>query len=88
VADIEVLRYATRAAEQLPRLRYLSLRESVEEFAALLHDQLDLCHEAENLERFAAHFAGNTRVCFPQPIRPLVSSGLLFETLQPGEPLV
>ncbi len=87
LADIEALRYIAGAAEVLPRLRFLSLRESVDEFASLLQNQLDLRREADNLERFAANFEGNKHVDFPQPIRPLVSSGVLVETLQPGEPL-
>ena len=50
----------------LPRLRFLSLRESVDEFASLLQNQLDLRREADNLERFVANFEGNKHVYFPK----------------------
>jgi len=74
-------------SECVPRLQYLSLRESVEEFVVLLNNQLDLRHEAANLERFARNFAGNKSVSFPEPLRPLVSASVLCETLVAGEPL-
>jgi aarF domain-containing kinase len=66
LADVEALRYIAGAAEVLPRLRFLSLRESVDEFASLLQNQLDLRREADNLERFVANFEGNKHVYFPQ----------------------
>ena len=87
LADIEVMRFVARVLELVPAVRYLSLRESVEEFAGLLQVQLDLRHEAANLERFARNFHDNTHVSFPHPIRPLVSSSVLCETLQEGTPL-
>ena len=87
LADIEVMRFVARVLELVPAVRYLSLRESVEEFAGLLQVQLDLRHEAANLERFARNFHDNTHVSFPRPIRPLVSSSVLCETLQEGTPL-
>ena len=69
--------------ESVRPLRYLSLCESVEEFAALLNRQLDLRLEAENLERFARNFRGNRHVVFPVPVRPLVSDEVQCEALNP-----
>mmetsp|Transcript_38337 Transcript_38337/g.120707 ORF Transcript_38337/g.120707 Transcript_38337/m.120707 type:complete len:613 (-) Transcript_38337:2059-3897(-) len=86
-ADIHLMLSLATLVEKLPRLRWLSLRESVEEFAGLMQNQIDLRVEANNLEMFSQNFKSWEEVKFPLPIRPLVSENILVETLQDGIPL-
>ena len=45
----------------LTGLRWLSLAESVDRFAVFMASQLDLSHEARNLDRFRRNFAQDAR---------------------------
>jgi len=85
--DVDLLRALGDLVEVLPPLHWLSLRESVEEFSDLIGKQMDLRHEAANLERFAANFGSWDDIFFPRPVRPLVSREVLVETYEHGIPL-
>ena len=93
--DVYLLRTAARLVEQLvplPGIRWLALSESVDHFATFMSSQLDLRHEAANLDRFRLNFArqasdGDGAIEFPRPLHEerLVSSRVLVETFVQGE---
>uniref|UniRef100_A0A7S1GYA7 ABC1 atypical kinase-like domain-containing protein n=2 Tax=Hemiselmis andersenii TaxID=464988 RepID=A0A7S1GYA7_HEMAN len=85
--DLDVFRACAGLLEAAPFLRWLSLGESVEEFAGLMRLQLDLRLEANHLDRFSTNFSGSRQVSFPRPVRPLVSDGVLVESFEGGEPI-
>eukprot|EP00953_Heterococcus_sp_UTEX-ZZ885_P031776 16636-Heterococcus_DN1.PRE.1 len=82
--DVDIMRAAAAVIELLPRMSWLSLRESVEEFARLMGGQLDMRVEAAALERFAANFTHDNTVSFPQANRDWTSEYVLTETLAEG----
>ena len=55
------------ASTRIPGLASLHLDESIRQFGAPLKEQLDLSHEAENLERFNFNFRRWRSVSFPKP---------------------
>jgi hypothetical protein len=55
--DLTVLRSIVNSISWLfPQLRWLSIKESLEEFAKLMNIQVDLQNEAENLLKFHHNF--------------------------------
>ena len=55
--DLTVLRSIVNSISWLfPQLRWLSIKESLEEFAKLMNVQVDLRNEAENLLKFHHNF--------------------------------
>ena len=50
-------------------LRWLAITEALDEFASFMMTQLDLRHEARNLDVFRDKFRDEPRVCFPRPLR-------------------
>ena len=55
--DLTVLRSIVNSISWLfPQLRWLSIKESLEEFAKLMNIQVDLRNEAENLLKFHHNF--------------------------------
>lgn len=87
--DLAFMRGAAKAVEMLPllQLKWLSLSESVDEFASLMEMQMDLRREAANLERFIKDFEHDPAVFFPQPIYPWVAANVLVEEFLRGEPI-
>lgn len=81
------MRLGVSVLEAVPYIRWLSLSGSVEEFAGIMQQQLDLSIEAQNLERFCQNFAGSRQVSFPRPINPFVSPDVLVETFEQGTPI-
>ncbi|DBA02918.1 TPA: hypothetical protein N0F65_005945 [Lagenidium giganteum] len=83
--DLELMRAGVGFLEAFPQLRYLSGRESVVQFAALMKRQLNLRAEAENLVRFAEHFRERRGLLrFPQPKMDLTTSSVLVESYEDG----
>ena len=102
--DLYLMRAGTSAAHALlgtcvSGLRWLALKEALDEFARFMGRQLDLTHEAHNLERFAENFRDEAHITFPRPIRSmpgteaasepldLVSREVLVETFIDGQTL-
>lgn len=81
------MRLGVSVLEAIPYIRWLSLSGSVEEFAGIMQQQLDLSIEAHNLERFSQNFAESREVSFPRPVRPFVSPDVLVETFEEGTPI-
>lgn len=68
--DMALLRWFGETIEALlPSSRYLGVVETLSNFEYLMERQLDLRHEAYNLERLAALFEDDDTVCIPRPIR-------------------
>jgi aarF domain-containing kinase len=83
--DLDIMRAMTSVLEMVPRMRWLSLGECVEEFAALMYAQLDLRVEARNLQRFRENFRNDASIGFPNPIEGWVSESCLVETFEEGQ---
>jgi aarF domain-containing kinase len=68
-ADLDLMRMAVRIAKYIPilaDLKWLDMENVVEEFADLLQLQLDLRHEAANLQRFNDNFKDEPATVFPK----------------------
>jgi aarF domain-containing kinase len=83
--DLTVLRYLVRGASWLfPQLEWLSVKESLEEFAKLMNVQVDLRNEAFNLSKFKTNFKDDLNVIFPTPILHFCSHNIIVETFEEG----
>lgn len=85
--DIDIARGIAAFLELLPRASWLSIRESVEEFAALMNGQLDMRTEAANLWKFQANFSDDPHVIFPTPLAGWIAQNALCETYELGQPM-
>ncbi|XP_072040037.1 uncharacterized aarF domain-containing protein kinase 2-like isoform X2 [Amphiura filiformis] len=83
--DIQLLHTLARFCSLIPGVKWLSLTECVEEFEAMMKNQIDLVVEAENLDRFNKNFSNVSCVKFPRPIWPFVTHDILVETYEEGE---
>jgi predicted unusual protein kinase regulating ubiquinone biosynthesis (AarF/ABC1/UbiB family) len=72
------------AGQLLPAARSLRLDDTLKQFAAPLHEQVDLSREASNLQRFNKNFKHARAVSFPLPLYPLVSPDVLVESFEAG----
>ncbi|WIA28428.1 hypothetical protein OEZ86_010973 [Tetradesmus obliquus] len=72
------------AGQLLPAVRVLRLDDTLKQFAAPLHEQVDLSREAANLQRFNQNFKRARAVSFPLPLYPLVSPDVLVESYEVG----
>lgn len=86
-ADLELLRLGAWVVELTGHLQWWSVRDFVEEFAEIMHMQLDLRSEARALDRFRANFKGRTDIVFPEPLWPLVNEFVLVEDYVGGLPI-
>ena len=86
-ADLRVIRSMVNFFTRVLPFDPVSMTDSVEQFASLMHGQLDMRGEAENLRRFRKAFAGNKSITFPEPIEGWVKRDILVETFEEG-PLV
>jgi aarF domain-containing kinase len=69
-------------------MQWLSLPEEVEVFGSMMFQQLDLRHEAENLEVFERNFAGRSLpVTFPRPLKVWSTKDLMIEEYEVALPL-
>ena len=59
--------FAEFATWMFPDLNWLSMKEGLDEFAALMKSQLDLSVEAKNLSKFRANFEKHPDIVFPRP---------------------
>eukprot|EP00656_Telonema_subtile_P012571 TRINITY_DN16333_c0_g1_i2.p1 TRINITY_DN16333_c0_g1~~TRINITY_DN16333_c0_g1_i2.p1 ORF type:complete len:541 (+),score=139.23 TRINITY_DN16333_c0_g1_i2:45-1625(+) len=88
-ADMALMKCAARWLETIPKLHYLSILDTIVQFEEVMLLQLDLRHEARNLDMFNSNFAEetSTSVRFPRPIRELVRRNMLVETFEHGVPM-
>ncbi|KZP25451.1 ABC1-domain-containing protein [Athelia psychrophila] len=86
--DLRIMAFFAGCVSVLPGMEWLSLREEVAVFGAMMEQQLDLRHEAENLEAFERNFAPRkVPVTFPRPLTVWSTKDLLIEEYQNALPL-
>lgn len=72
----------------IPGMQWISLPEEVEVFGRMMHEQLDLRHEADNLVTFEGNFMTRQEpITFPRPLRTFSTRDLLVEEYQHALPL-
>jgi aarF domain-containing kinase len=87
-SDMRLLHALASLVQMLPRMEFLALRESVEQFATTMVAQIDLRYEARNMRRFARNFANDQRIRFARPLTPsLCHSSVLVQSFERGYPL-
>jgi len=84
-ADMDLLKWFVSSLEVIPRVKYLSLGPLVDEFRALLTEQLDMNTEALNLKKLREDFQGHKHVFFPEPFYS--TSDILIEQFIDGIPI-
>ncbi|MBS1106105.1 MAG: ubiquinone biosynthesis protein UbiB [Deltaproteobacteria bacterium] len=76
--DLEILRgLASLLEENAPELRAYAPAEIVEEFARAITLEIDLSHEASNMQRFARNFADDPQVHVPKLFEAYSSPAVL-----------
>ena len=83
--DLTVLARLAWLVELVPRFKWVSASDSVQEFRKVLLDQVDLTLEAKNLAVFNSKFKNVDTVTFPTPLWPFVSEHVLIETFHEGQ---
>lgn len=80
--------FFARALSLFPDMQWLSLAEEVRVFGNMMNEQLDLRHEARNLDKFENNFKHRrAAVSFPRPLDSYTSHDLLVEEFQYAVPL-
>ena len=86
--DLLILRVGAWMIDAImPGARWLSLPEEVQIFSAMMHDQLDMRREAQNLSQFRSNFQQSTEVSFPVPILSLTRQNVLVESFENALPI-
>lgn len=83
-SDVMMMRLLASSLCIIPSVKWLSLRETVQQFADRMCAHLDLRQEAQNLEKFSQNFSNTLTVIFPKPIYPLTSKSVLVESFETG----
>ncbi|KAI9094373.1 ABC1 family-domain-containing protein [Phlyctochytrium arcticum] len=86
-ADLTIMWAVASLINLLPEAEWLSIPDEVEMFGHMMREQLDLRHEARNLERFRSNFKERPRVGFPAPVMPLVRQTVLIEEFVDAIPI-
>ncbi|KAI9599422.1 ABC1 family-domain-containing protein [Syncephalis fuscata] len=66
--DLKIMKSFAKLINLLPSMEWLSLPDEVRVFGEMMNSQLDLRHEANNLERFKYGFRYCYTIAFPRPI--------------------
>ncbi|MBX3712860.1 MAG: AarF/ABC1/UbiB kinase family protein [Lysobacter sp.] len=83
--DLDILMGIARAADRITSVgRRVHFSEWVREFRVMLLAELDYREEADNLERFAQHFADYPQLFVPVPLRDFCSRRVLTMSLVRG----
>ncbi|KAJ8481204.1 hypothetical protein ONZ45_g15383 [Pleurotus djamor] len=86
--DLRIMSFFAHFITLFPGMQWLSLPEEVEVFGAMMFQQLDLRHEAENLVAFENHFAPRkVPIGFPRPLQVWSTKELLVEEFENALPL-
>ncbi|RPD55898.1 ABC1-domain-containing protein [Lentinus tigrinus ALCF2SS1-6] len=86
--DLSIMSFFANVITLFPGMQWLSLPEEVAVFGGMMHEQLDLRIEAENLAIFEKNFEGRRLpVTFPRPLRLWSTQDLLVEEFQNALPL-
>ena len=86
--DLSIMAFFARCISILPAMQWLSLPEEVQVFGKMMHQQLDLRNEADNLLAFENNFAPRkVPVTFPRPLKLWSTKDLLVEEYENALPL-
>lgn len=86
--DLIIMRGVANAIEMcLPGAHWLSLPDEVIMFGKMMHEQLDMVHEAENLKKFSSNFDSWNCIGFPSPLMKLCDRDILVETFVDAVPM-
>lgn len=86
--DLHIMSFLASLVSLLPSMQWLALRDEVAVFGAMMSQQLDLRHEADNLEVFERNFAGRkVPVTFPRPLKVWSTKEVLIEEYENALPL-
>lgn len=86
--DLTIMSFFARLITLFPGMEWVSLPEEVEVFGRMMHEQLDLRKEADNLVTFERNFMSrNAPVTFPRPLQIWSTTDLLIEEYQKAVPL-
>ncbi|KAI0652019.1 ABC1-domain-containing protein [Trametes meyenii] len=86
--DLSIMSFFANVITLLPGMQWLSLPEEVAVFGQMMHEQLDLRIEADNLATFERNFeARKLPVTFPRPLKVWSTKDLLIEEFQNALPL-
>ncbi|KAI0756836.1 ABC1-domain-containing protein [Daedaleopsis nitida] len=86
--DLRIMGFFANVITLLPGMQWLSLPEEVAVFGQMMHEQLDLRIEADNLASFEKNFEGRKLpVTFPRPLRLWSTQDLLIEEFENALPL-
>ena len=86
--DLRIMKFFANVITLLPGMQWLSLPEEVTVFGQMMHEQLDLRIEADNLASFEKNFEGRKLpVTFPRPLTVWSTPDLLLEEFENALPL-
>ncbi|KAL5548065.1 hypothetical protein UlMin_003296 [Ulmus minor] len=85
VKILQLLNCVGKISWFIPALNWLTLDESIQQFAVFMMSQVDLSREAAHLSRFIYNFRSWKDVSFPRPLYPLARPSVLVETYEQGE---
>ena len=80
--------FFAHAINLLPGMQWISLPEEVHVFGEMMHQQLDLRHEADNLLTFEHNFSPRkVPLSFPRPLKVWSTHDILVEEFVNAVPL-
>ncbi|KAI1788829.1 ABC1-domain-containing protein [Ganoderma leucocontextum] len=86
--DLSIMSFFANVITLFPGMQWISLPEEVKVFGEMMHEQLDLRIEADNLAKFENNFAGRKLpVSFPRPLRIWSTPNILVEEYENALPL-
>lgn len=86
--DLNIMSFFAHFISVFPGMQWISLPEEVDVFGRMMHEQLDLRHEVNNLKRFETNFSGRkAAVTFPRPLEDYSTRDILIEEYENALPL-
>jgi aarF domain-containing kinase len=85
--DMELFTMLASLTDHFPSLEILALKDTCDQFAQSMNQQLDLRIEASHLAKFGKKFAHENWAVFPKPIDGFVTKHVLVESLMDGTPI-
>jgi aarF domain-containing kinase len=86
--DLRIMTFFASLISIFPGMQWISLPEEVKVFGSMMEQQLDLRHEADNLEIFEKNFAPRkVPVTFPRPLKVWSTKDILIEEYENALPL-
>ncbi|KZC06409.1 PREDICTED: uncharacterized aarF domain-containing protein kinase 2-like [Dufourea novaeangliae] len=83
--DLTIMRGVCKfATSVVPRLRWLSLTDCIDEFSQIMENQVDMNREAVNLLKFSENFSYKKDILFPRPYRNFTKRDILVESYHEG----